>query len=82
MSLTLLALWLFMSIFTGCHRKYFPLALPRICGCWPSGLPDYGQESDSACRIHFFLHISFTHELFMSAYLYAVHGKRVNNLIS
>ena len=32
--LTLLALWLFMSIFTGCHHKYFPLALPHVCRCW------------------------------------------------
>ena len=76
-------LWLFVSIFTGCHfhgHKYFLLAVSRICACWPSGLysglPDYGQEIDPALSTFFFSHV-FAHELFMSAYSYAVRGKRV-----
>ena len=77
-----------MSIFTGCHfhgHKYFLVALPCICACWPNGLynayglPDYGQEIDPTASTFFFSFFLFAHELFMSAYLYAVRGKRVKH---
>ena len=53
------------------------IAHPRICTCWPSGLKsglsDYGQEINTA-------ESTFAHELFTSAYLYAIRGKRVKGI--
>ena len=46
--------WLSLSY----AHKYFLLAHPRICACWPSGLysglPDYGQEIDPTASTFFF----------------------------
>ena len=46
-------------------------ACPTSFGGLYSGLPDYGQEIDPTTFTFFFTFL-FAHELFMTAYLYAL----------